>query len=50
MSSILTISVTTTHCISITYKRIFISMTYKNQYLRQFGFLAFFTKNAVSKI
>ena len=29
MSSILTISVTTTHCISITYKRIFISMTYK---------------------
>src|SRR5215510_8946397 len=30
MSSILTISVTTTHCISITYKRIFISMTYNN--------------------
>ncbi len=30
MSSILTISVTTTHCIPSTYKRIFISMTYKN--------------------
>jgi hypothetical protein len=30
MSSILTISVTTTHCIPITYKRIFISMTYEN--------------------
>src|SRR5262245_29954355 len=30
MASILTISVTTTHCISITYKPIFISMTYKN--------------------
>jgi hypothetical protein len=30
MSSILTISVTTTHCIPITYKRIFISMAYKN--------------------
>jgi hypothetical protein len=30
MSSILTISVTITHCIPITYKHIFISMTYKN--------------------
>jgi hypothetical protein len=30
MSSILTISFTITHCIPITYKRIFISMTYKN--------------------
>jgi hypothetical protein len=30
VSSILTISVTTTYCIPITYKRIFISMTYKN--------------------
>src|SRR5262249_21678749 len=30
MSSILTISVTTTHCIPIIYKRIFISMAYKN--------------------
>ena len=29
MSSILAISVTTTHCIPISYKRIFISMTYK---------------------
>jgi hypothetical protein len=30
MSGILTISVTTTHCIPITYKRFFISMTYEN--------------------
>ena len=29
LSSILTIFVTTTHCIPIIYKRIFISMTYK---------------------